>query len=513
MGNSIITGGDDNYLHIPLLKMAGICKKFDDLDVLRSVDLNVYEGEVIALLGENGAGKSTLMKILSGIYKQDSGTIHLNGKELIIENVSHAMKLGIVLIHQEINLLDNIDVAGNIFLGREPLKKFKLIDEEKMHQEAQKLLDTLRLKISPKTLVSGLSIAGQQMVEIAKALSQEAKILIMDEPTSSLTFEETEILFKVIKDLASKNVTVIYISHRLHEIIKIADRAIVLRDGRNSGELRKDEISHDNMIKLMIGRELLPPADRETNHSSSYNFEAVNIRTLKHPACENNLRISRGEILGIAGLVGAGRTELINALFGIGMLAGTIFIDSKKINIKQPADAIKNGIYLVPEDRRKQGIIADMNVTENISLTNLKAYATLGLVSIKKEEETSLKQSSALNIKSPSLRSLLKKLSGGNQQKVAVAKWMAMSPELIIFDEPTRGVDVGAKGELYRIIGKLAEAGVMILVVSSDMEEIMSISDRIIIMQEGKICGELSRNDFNEETIMRLAVGQNNKPS
>jgi ribose transport system ATP-binding protein len=504
---SIITGIEDNHLHAPLLKMAGICKKFGDFDVLSSVDINVFKGEVIALLGENGAGKSTLMKILCGIYKQDGGEIFLDGKKLMIENVSDAMKLGIILIHQEINLLDNLDVAGNIFLGREPLKKFKLIDEAKMYREAQKLLDVLRLKISPKTLVSQLSIAEQQMIGIAKALSQEAKILILDEPTSSLTFEETEILFKVIKDLASKNVTLIYISHRLPEIIKIADRAIVLRDGRNSGELRKDEISYDNMIKLMIGRDMLPPPERETNHSSSYNFDAVNIRTLKYPACENDLRISRGEILGIAGLVGAGRTELINSLFGIGRLAGSISIDGKKMKITRPADAIKNGIYLVPEDRRKQGIIPDMNVTENISLTNLQAYATLGLVSVKKEEKASLNQSKSLNIRSPSLRSALKNLSGGNQQKVAVGKWMAMSPKLIIFDEPTRGVDVSAKGELYRIIGRLAEAGVMILVVSSDMEEIMSISDRIIIMHEGKISGELTRADFNEETIMRLAVG------
>ena len=492
----------------PLLQMTGIFKAFDGVTVLKDVNFTLLQGEVVGLLGENGAGKSTLMKILSGIYTLDQGKLLLNGIEQKFQSIRDAMKLGIVLIHQELNLLDNLDVASNIFLGREPIKRFGLVDKQKLYARAEEVLQRLRLKISPTKLVGDLSIAEQQMIEIAKALSQDARILIMDEPTSSLSLTETKILFELIRDLKKNDVSIIYISHRLNEVYEIADRAVILKDGCNSGDLQKNEINHDNVVKLMVGRGVENASYTRSFVVKQYDFIASGLCTKKYPDRTLSFKIGRGEIVGFAGLIGAGRTELVNSIFGITpLIRGEITLNNSRIFVKEPSDAIRYGIFLVPEDRRKQGIITEMNVIDNVTLTRLGSYSNYGYILSKITEEVTETQSNKLNIKFASRKSLVKHLSGGNQQKIAIAKWLTMVPNLIIFDEPTRGVDVGAKSEIYKIMRQIADANAMVLVVSSDMEEIINVSDRIIVMHEGEIAGELTKSEFDEEKIIRLSVG------
>jgi ribose transport system ATP-binding protein len=491
-----------------ILEMRTINKSFGAFKALNDVSLSVNKGEILALLGENGAGKSTLMKILSGVHIATSGNIVFDGEVRNINSVSEAMRLGIVLIHQELNLLDNLDIAGNIFLGREPLKAFKIIDRQKLYADADELLKLFGLKISSKTSVGQLSIAEQQLIEIIKALSQDARIIIMDEPTSSLTQKETEILFEIIYNLKSKGVTVIYISHRLNEVITIADRAVVLKDGRNSGELNRADINHDNLIRLMIGRNIFKTETELWDYDKQVSFNARDLSTYRYPNSKVNLNVTGGEILGISGLVGAGRTELVNTFFGIHAAAeGSIAINGEDIVIKTPQDAIAKGIFLIPEDRRIQGIILSMDVVQNTTLPNLKENSFFSIINPKKERRLTTQKNADLNVKAASLNTLLKDMSGGNQQKVAISKWLTRKPSLLIFDEPTRGVDIGAKAEIYEIMRNLAKTGVMIIVVSSDMEEIINISHRIVVMHEGKITGELYPADFTEENIMRHAVG------
>lgn len=497
-------------MHYQLLSMKGITKAFNGVPVLKNVEFTLETGEVVALMGENGAGKSTLMKILSGVYSADKGKIFFESGELNIREVKDAMQLGIVLIHQELNLLDNLDVASNIFLGREPVGRFGIINKDELYKKAKQVLDMLGLRIPVDAPVSGLSISEQQMIEIAKAVSQNARILIMDEPTSSLTIAETKILFKVIRDLTAKGVAIVYISHRLAEVYEIADRAVVLKDGRNSGELRRNEINHDNIVKLMVGRSLDIVHDRNlVKDEMSYDFQVSELTTSRYPNKKINLRIGRGEIVGIAGLIGAGRTELVNSIFGAcRKISGQLKLNGKDVNIKRPADAIHHGIFLIPEDRRKQGIVTEMDIVDNITLTHLDTYAAFGLIQRKMARAAYEKQSKQLHIASTTPNPLVKYLSGGNQQKVAIAKWLSQKANLMIFDEPTRGVDVGAKAEIYNIMRQLANANAMILMVSSDMEEVMKISDRILVMSEGEITGELDKPDFSEEKIIRLAVAK-----
>ena len=496
---------------LPLLQMQGIEKSFPGVKALDKVDLDVYPCEVVALIGENGAGKSTLMNILGGVLQPDAGTIKISGKTTVIHNVSDAIKLGIGFIHQDLNVLDNLTIAGNVFLGREPMRfgPLKIIDSRRIRNRTEPYLKRLGLDLSPDTPLSELPIAHQQMVEIAKALSLNACILIMDEPTSSLTLSESRRLFDVIRQLRNNGVSIIYISHRLAEVKECADRVVGLRDGINAGSLTRDQITHDNMVKLMIGRQLedfyISPAAR----AESGCFSVTNLTTAAYPDCQISFEAARGEILGFAGLVGAGRSEMARAVFGVEQpLSGSIHLAGEKLQIRSAKDAIENGIYLMPEDRRKSGLVVEMTVCENITLPNLANLAVAGLIKHNQEKDIAEAQCKKLNIKTPSSGTIAENLSGGNQQKVVLAKWLALDPKVIIFDEPTRGIDVGAKSEIYHLMRNLADSGVVVIIISSDMEEILGVSDRVAVMHEGKITGQLQRSKFNEETIMRLAVGQ-----
>ncbi len=495
----------------PLLQLSGITKRFPGVVALDDVDLEVYPGEIVALAGENGAGKSTLMNILGGIHQPDSGSLRIDGDEIVIRSVSDAITRGIGFIHQELNVLDNLDVAENVFLGREPVwaGPLRLIDRKGIHAQAGVHLKRLGLSISSRTPVKGLSIAQQQMVEIAKALSLNARILIMDEPTSCLTLTETARLFDVAKELKAQGVSIIYITHRLGEIANLADRVVVLRDGRNAGALAGDEISHDRIVKLMVGRDLNRSHARAASSGEAGYFRVLNLRTTRYPEHAISFDVRRGEILGLAGLVGAGRSEVAQAIFGVETaLGGTILLDGKPIKICSPRDAIANGIYLMSEDRRKTGLVLEMPIRENVTLPALSAYASAGLIDRAAERRVAQDMCGKLSIKAPSIEVTVANLSGGNQQKVVLAKWLSLSPNVLIFDEPTRGIDVGAKAEIYQLMQRLAQSGVAIIMISSDMEEVLGESDRVAVMHEGAITGILERNECSEEAIMRLAVGQ-----
>jgi ribose transport system ATP-binding protein len=492
-----------------ILEMKGISKRFPGVKALDGVDLQVYGGEIVALIGENGAGKSTLMKILGGVHQPDAGSIQIEGKPVTIRSVADAFHLKIGFIHQELNTLDNLDVAANVFLGREPLKAgpFKLVDNEKMHAQTATYLKRLGLDISSRTLVGNLSIAQKQLVEIAKALSQNARILIMDEPTSSLTLSETERLLQVVAELRAEGVSIIYISHRLSEIESFADRVVALRDGANAGTLDRQEISRDRMIKLMIGRDLKDFYVKRERKNTESVFQVQNLKTKKYASRPVSFEVYRGEILGVAGLVGAGRSEVAQAIFGVeGALDGNLFVEGKKVHIHSPKDAIANGIYLVPEDRRNTGLIVDMVVRENVTMPALPDYAWKGLIKYDMEKAVGNRMREALNIKTPSIETTVANLSGGNQQKVVLAKWLSLNPKVLIFDEPTRGIDIKAKAEIYELMRGLADRGVGVIMISSDMEEILGISDRVAVMQEGHLAGILIREEVSEEAIMRLAV-------
>lgn len=498
----------------PLLEMQGISKRFPGVVALDNVSLNVGAGEVVALIGENGAGKSTLMRILGGAIARDEGTVKLDGAPVEIKSPREASALGIEFIHQELSVLDNLDVAANIFLRREPTKGgfLKLIDRGRIYKEADVLVRKLGLDISSRTLLSKLSIAQQQLVEIARALSAGARIIIMDEPTSSLTLSETRRLLDIVRDLKSQNVSIIYISHRMHEVQDVADRAVVLRDGKNAGELQRNEIDHERMVRMMVGRDLKDfftgAPDGAPARDDGKRFEVRRLRTLRYPKHTISFDVFRGEVLGFAGLVGAGRSEVARALFGVEeSLETEVALDGKQLRITGPKDAITHGIYLVPEDRRLNGLIVDFNVRENISLPNLETYSSAKLINSSKETKAAVEACKAINIKTPTPEMRAANLSGGNQQKVVLAKWLTFAPQVLIFDEPTRGIDVGAKAEIYQLIRKLAGSGVAVIVISSEMEEVLGISDRIAVMHEGRLTGILQRPQFSEEAVMRLATG------
>jgi ribose transport system ATP-binding protein len=497
----------------PLLEMEGISKRFPGVVALDQVSLSVGEGEVVALIGENGAGKSTLMNIAGGAIARDDGTIRINGAPVEINSPRDAGSYGIEFIHQELSVLDNLDVAANIFLRREPTFGgfLKLIDRRRIYSEADVLVRKLGLGISSRTPLSRLSIAQQQLVEIARALSAGARIIIMDEPTSSLTLSETRRLLDIVHDLKSQNVSIIYISHRLHEVEEIADRAVVLRDGKNAGVLQRSEINRERMVRMMVGRDLkdfFTGADGGASTADGEGFVVRRLRTLRYPKHTVSFNVAHGEVLGFAGLVGAGRSEMARAIFGVEEAHETeIALNGKSLNIKGPKDAIAHGIYLVPEDRRQSGLIVDFNVRENISLPNLEAYSSAKIINVAKESKAAVDACKAINIKTPTPEMRAANLSGGNQQKVVLAKWLTFAPQVLIFDEPTRGIDVGAKAEIYQLIRKLAANGVSVIVISSEMEEVLGISDRIAVMHEGRLTGILPRSQFSEEAVMRLATG------
>ncbi len=495
----------------PLLQLRAIHKRFPGVHALRGVNLEVHPGEVVALLGENGAGKSTLMKIVGGIEQPDSGEILVAGKPVVMGDVHTATALGIAFIHQELNLLDNLDVAGNVLLGREPTRwgVLRLIDRTQMRARVGPYLQQLGLDLSPDTPVAALSIAQQQLIEIAKALSLDARLLIMDEPTSSLTLAETARLHEVAGDLRARGVAIVYITHRLGEVRAIADRAVVLRDGANAGTLTRDELTHDNMIRLMVGRDIAPEYRVSDGHDRRDEFRVDALRTRRYPQHAVSFGVRRGEILGFAGLIGAGRSEVARAIFGIEpAVTGTVSLESAALTIAGPQDAIRNGIFLVPEDRRSAGLVVEFSVRENVSLPALDRYARHGIVSEVEERQAAAAVCAKLQVKARSLEVKTATLSGGNQQKVVLAKWLALGPKVLIVDEPTRGIDVGAKAEIYRLLRDLAGEGVAIVMISSDMEEILQLSDRVAVMHEGRITGVLERAECTEQRIMTLAVSQ-----
>jgi ribose transport system ATP-binding protein len=493
---------------LPLLEVRQLTKRFPGVLALDQVDMQLGRGEVLAVIGENGAGKSTLMKILAGVQLADSGQVRVDGMEVQVANVQQALELGISLIHQELNLSDNLDVGANIFLGREPLR-WGLIDKQLIHEEARRFLAMVGLDVSPGTIASELSIGRQQLVEIAKALSVNSRILIMDEPTSSLSHSEADRLFEVIRDLKSQGVSIIYISHRLSEVRKVADRVTILRDGQNAGDLEGDEITHDNMVNRMVGRDISQFYQRTSHPVGEVVLEVKGLVTPAFPQHKVSFQLRRGEILGCAGLVGAGRTEILQVLFGIDQpLAGTIYLDGEVKQFEDSREAIEAGLALVPEDRKLHGLIMEMPVRQNISLASLYRNRLAGLFrNGERELQDTREMIEQLRIKTPGEDQVTQYLSGGNQQKVVLGKWLSLGPRVILLDEPTRGIDVGAKQEIFRLMEKLAQQGVAILFVSSELEEIIGMSDRVIVMHEGRLIGELERGDLDEESIMQLATG------
>ena len=488
-----------------ILELKHITKLYPGVVALNDVSLEVRRGEILALVGENGAGKSTLIKTCSGAITPTQGEIVINGKSFTGMTPQTSEQNGIGVIYQEFNLVGDLSVAENIFLGR-AIRKGMVIDLKAMERESKKILDSLNIKINPKTLVKTLSVGYQQMVEIAKAVSQNAKLLIMDEPSAPLTSAEVEAMFAIVDKLKAGGVSIIYISHRLDEIFRLADRITILRDGQYVTTLNTDETNKDELVKYMVGRQLTEvyPKRDEICVKDEVIFEAVNVSG--NGDKNISFKIHRGEVLGPGGLVGAGRTEFAELMFGMRpKTAGKFIFKGKEISPKAPKDAIELGIGLVPEDRKKEGALLGMSIRCNINMPIYQRISKGTVINEKKEEEITQTYRKEISIKTPTLDQLVKNLSGGNQQKVILAKWLAADSELLIFDEPTRGIDVGAKQEIYTLINHLVEQGKTVLMISSEMEELMGMSDRILILAEGNMTGELNKSEFNQERIMQLA--------
>jgi len=494
-----------------MLSLTSISKSYVGVKALTNVSLKVAPGEIVAVVGENGAGKSTLLKVLAGITTPDSGTITLDGVDYAGFSVRDSIKLGIGLIHQELNLAGELSVAENIFLGRQPEfgpRWLPFTDRQKMLAQAKGLQERIGLEVSLHRKVKSLSVGQRQQVEIAKALSQDARILVFDEPTSSLSFSEVERLLALVEQLRDRQVAIVYVTHHLHEVIRLASRVAVLRDGHLVGTIDGDQINKEKMISLMVGRDVTSFFQPKA-HKVNYDQPALEVKSLTYQSSKKpvNFRLHRGEILGVAGLVGAGRTELARVLFGIDRsLEGEIRIHDRKVTIRSPVDAINQGMALVPEDRQLQGLLLSKSVRTNITLSALRQIAKLEWIDRKEERQISQKMMKDLSIRASSPEQSVKFLSGGNQQKVVLAKWLVTKPEILLLDEPTRGVDVGAKSEIYTLISSLAEMGMAILMISSEMEEVVGISDRVLVMREGEVVGELAKEQINEETILALAI-------
>lgn len=494
-----------------IVELEHVSKSFPGVLALDEVSFDLKSGEVLALLGENGAGKSTLMKILSGVYTKDSGTIKIFGQVVDNMNAKKAGELGIAIIHQELNLCSHLTVAQNIFLGRE-ITGYGMLSASKMNSEAKKILDSLNIDIDPEMIVGDLSVSKQQMVEIAKALSTDSKILIMDEPTSALTAKEIEDLFLIIKKLKKEGCGIVYISHRLEELEHIVDRVTILRDGQYVGSMNFKETSLPEIISFMVGRNIKEKFPRVTCKRGK---KILEIRKLNAgPMVRNiNFELYEGEIVGIAGLMGAGRTETTRAIFGIDAKeSGEIILDGKTVKIEKPMDAISQGIVLVPEDRKKDGLCTKLSIRDNIALPNLDIICKkAGIINSKIERDMANKAVSDLKIKLPDIEVNAGSLSGGNQQKVVVGKWLRRKSRVVIFDEPTRGIDVAAKVEIYNLMNELKEQGIGVLFVSSELPEVIGISDRIIVMCDGKITGELKTEEATQDIILQYATSFDKK--
>ena len=503
----------------PILEVKNVSKNFSGVYALKNVDLQIYPGEVTAIIGENGAGKSTLMKVVSGVHKEYEGEVLLNGEVVSFNNPKEAGEKGVVIIHQELNLLPYLSITENLFLGQELTNKLGFLDYPRMHKKAKELLAGLQLNIDPSTHLNELRVGQQQLVEIAKALLLDSKVLIMDEPTSAISDHEVELLFEIIADLKAKGVAIVYISHKLKELFQIADRFAVLRDGENAGSGFMEGTTHDQLIQHMVGRDLRNSFQKQDNQQGT---EVLRVENLFFQNPENkkdylvndiSFSLNKGEVLGICGLMGAGRTEVLEAIFGLfpKYVSGQIFIEGKELKIRNVNDAIAAGIALVPEDRKTQGLILNMNVAKNTSLANLNKVSKYGFISHKKEEKLSSEFVKKMNTQVPTSDIEVQKLSGGNQQKVVIAKWLATHPKILLLDEPTRGIDVGAKSEIYNLISDLAKQGMGIVVVSSELPEILAISDSIIVLSESKLTAKLTRAEASEEVIMKAALCEKEK--
>ena len=490
-----------------ILTMKGIDKSFPGVHALDHVDLEVRKGEVLALMGENGAGKSTLMKVLTGIYKKDSGTITYEGKEVEFKNTSEAQDAGIVIVHQELNMLGHLTVAQNLFIGRE-FKKGIRIDDKKMNEEAAKLFERLNVHIDPTETMSNLTVGKQQMCEIAKAVSFDAKVIIFDEPSAALTESEIEEMFKIIRDLKKKDIAMVYISHRMDEIKVITDRVTVMRDGTYVGTLITEECTKEDIINMMVGRVIYEDPKTE----SAVPKDAPVVLKVEHLNAgrmvqDVSFELRKGEILGFSGLMGAGRTETARALFGADPKeSGDIYINGQKVTINNPQDAVNCGIGYLSEDRKRFGIVVQKTIAENTTMASMKDFMNGIFIDKKKETDVANQYVEALATKTPGVDELVVNLSGGNQQKVVIAKWLTRNSDILIFDEPTRGIDVGAKNEIYKLMNRLVAEGKSIIMISSEMTEILRMSDRIVVMCEGKKTGELDISEAKQETIMNLAT-------
>lgn len=489
------------------IEMRGIDKSFGSNQVLKQAGFTLESGEVHALMGENGAGKSTLMKILTGVYTKDAGTVLVDGTEVNYKNPQEAEKAGIVFIYQELNVMFDLTVEENLFMGKEIHGKFGICDKKAMQKKAQVALNTLGVNISPKTVMSELSVGQQQMVEICKALMADAKVIIMDEPTAALTQSETVALFKVIESLRKKGVSMVYISHRMEEIFELCDRITVLRDGSYIGVKNIPETNMNEIVKMMIGREI---GERYPSRDVKIGKEVLKVKGLTRKGTFHDVSFSvrAGEVLGVSGLMGAGRTEIMQAIFGnLSYESGTIEIDGKEVKISNPRQAMEHGIGFITEDRKTEGLMLDKSIRENISLCNLGRISKFFVVSKEAEKDMVGEAIKELHIKCFGPFHECNNLSGGNQQKVVLAKWILTNPKILILDEPTRGVDIGAKKEIYSIINKLAAQGVAIIMVSSELPEVLGMSDNIMVVREGEVRGIISYEEANQERVMTLATG------
>ena len=489
------------------IEMRGIDKLFGSNQVLKQAGFTLESGEVHALMGENGAGKSTLMKILTGVYTKDAGTVLVDGKEVNYKNPQEAEKAGIVFIYQELNVMFDLTVEENLFMGKEIHGKFGICDKKAMQKKAQEALNILGVNISPKTVMAELSVGQQQMVEICKALMADAKVIIMDEPTAALTQSETVALFKVIESLRKKGVSMVYISHRMEEIFELCDRITVLRDGSYIGVKNIPETNMNEIVKMMIGREI---GERYPSRNVKIGKEVLKVKELTRKGTFHDVKFSvrAGEVLGVSGLMGAGRTEIMQAIFGnLSYESGTIEIDGKEVKISNPRQAMEHGIGFITEDRKTEGLMLDKSIRENISLCNLRRISKSSVISREAEKNMVAEAIKDLHIKCFGSYHECNNLSGGNQQKVVLAKWILTNPKILILDEPTRGVDIGAKKEIYSIINKLAAQGVAIIMVSSELPEVLGMSDNIMVVREGEVRGIISYEEANQERVMTLATG------
>ena len=490
-----------------ILKMQGIQKYFSGVHALNGVNFELKAGEVHALMGENGAGKSTLIKVLCGIHKRDGGSVEYFGNEVNFNNIAESQAAGISVIHQELNMMNHLTVAQNMFIGRE-FKKGFLLDDGAMEREAQALFDKMGVKIDPAVKLGSLTVGKQQMVEIAKAISRECKLLVLDEPTAALTLPEVEELFKIMNELRDKGIGMIYISHRMDEINRISDRVTVMRDGEYVGTVNTAEVTKDDIVKMMVGRVIMG----EQKAASAVPADAPVILEAKHlnagkEVKDVSFQLRKGEIIGFAGLMGAGRTEVARALYGADpRQTGEIFINGKKVNIKTPEQAVKHGICYLSEDRKRFGLMLDKSVTQNSAIASVDDYISFGIINDSKMRDVSAETNAKLRTKTPSMEQLLKNLSGGNQQKVIIARWLMKNCDIFIFDEPTRGIDVGAKSEIYNLMEDLTKQGKSIIMISSELPEVLRMSDRIIVMCEGRKTGELDISEASQENIMQLAT-------